>query len=206
MTSAVSLKTYERLKKIFKDEIALKSFLTDLDKKFDELEKLSKDQIKNLENNLYSRLVQKFPTKEEFKSEISRLEIKIESEIKRLEDKIESEIKRLEEKIENKAKLLERKIENEIKRLEGKIESEVKRLEGKIESEIKRLEGKIESEVKRLEGKIESEIKRLEGKIENLSNSIDIKFKIVIGLIILGFTIFNPNFANILKWFFSLFK
>ena len=38
MASVVSLKTYEKLKKVFKDEDTLKSFLTDLDKKFKELE------------------------------------------------------------------------------------------------------------------------------------------------------------------------
>jgi len=64
----------------------------------------------------------------------------------------------------------------------------------------------MESELKGLENKIENEVKRLEGKIENLSHSIDLKFKIVIGLIVLGFIISNPNFVTILKMLFSLFK
>ena len=176
MPSVISLETYKKLKNVFKDEDALISFLTDLDKKFEELENLSKKQREILENNLYARLIQKLPTKEEFKSEI-----------KRLEDKITS---------------LEEKMEIEVNRLENKMENEIKRLESKIVS----LENKMESEIKRLENKIENEVKRLEGKIENLSRSIDLKFKIVIGLIILGFTIFNPNFVTILKMIFSFFK
>jgi len=124
-------------------------------------------------------------TYKKFKNIIKDME-RLESKIVSLENKMESEIKRLESKIVS----LENKMENEIKRLEGKIVS----LENKMESEIKRLENKIEN------------VKRLEGKIENLSCSIDLKFKIVIGLIILGFTIFNPNFVTILKMIFSFFK
>ncbi|HIP93140.1 MAG TPA: hypothetical protein EYH39_01875, partial [Desulfurobacteriaceae bacterium] len=74
MPSVISLETYKKLKNVFKDEDALISFLTDLDKKFEELENLSKKQREILENNLYARLIQKLPTKEEFKSEIKRLE------------------------------------------------------------------------------------------------------------------------------------
>ena len=119
MPSVISLETYKKLKNVFKDEDALISFLTDLDKKFKELENLSKEQREVLENNLYSRLIQKLPTKEEFKSEIKRLEDKIGS----LEKKMEIEIKHLESKMESEIKRLESKIENEVKRLEGKIEN-----------------------------------------------------------------------------------
>ena len=176
MPSVISPRTYEKLKKVFKDEEALVDFLEDLNKEFERLENISIQQKESIENNLYSRLVQKLPTKEE-----------LQSEIKRLEDKIGS---------------LENKIEGEIKRLENKIETESKRLEAKVETEIKRLENKIVSESKRLE----IEIRRLEDKIILLEDKMDLKFKIVIGLIILGFTLFNPNFITILKMILSLFK
>ena len=117
MPSVISPRTYEKLKKVFKDEEALVDFLEDLNKEFERLENISIQQKESIENNLYSRLVQKLPTKEELQSEIKRLEDKIESEIKRLENKIESEIKRLENKIVSESK----RLEIEIKRLEDKI-------------------------------------------------------------------------------------
>ncbi len=192
MPSIISPRTYEKLKKVFKDEEALISFLEDLNKEFEKFESISKEYKENIENNLYSRLVQKLPTKEELKSEINRLE----NEIKHLENKI-GNLKEFTQKLVTKEEF-----KSEFNRLENKIESESKRLE----AELKRLENKIDIEIKRLENKIEAETKHLEDKIENLKQTIDIKFKIVIGLIILGFTIFNPNFITILKMFLSLFN
>ena len=85
MPNVISPRTYEKLKKVFKDEEALVEFLEDLNKEFERLENISIQQKESIENNLYSRLVQKLPTKEELQSEIKRLEDKIETGIRCLE-------------------------------------------------------------------------------------------------------------------------
>lgn len=54
------------------------------------------------------------------------------TDLLRLEGRIESEVNRLESKIESEVSRLESKIEFEIKRLESKIESEVNKLESRL--------------------------------------------------------------------------
>ncbi len=174
MPNIISPRTYEKLKRVFKDDEALISFLEDLNKEFEKFESISKEYKENIENNLYSRLLQKLPTKEELKNEINRLE---------------NEIKYLGNEIGNLKEFIQKLVTKE------EFKSEINRLENKIESETIRLETKL----KRLENDFKIEFKHLEEKI-------DIKFKIVIGLIILGFTLFNPNFITIFKMFLSLFK
>jgi len=102
----VKTETYEKLRKAIGDSEAVMCLVRDLE---EGIENYLKERAEYFENALYSKLVQKLVTKEEFKSEINRLDQKIDFVYKELSNKIDyqhqalqSEIKRVEQNINAK--------------------------------------------------------------------------------------------------------
>ena len=106
MPKLVKTETYEKLRKAIGDSEAVMCLVRDLE---EGIENYLKERAEYFENALYSKLVQKLVTKEEFKSEINRLDQKIDFVYKELSNKIDyqhqalqSEIKRVEQNINAK--------------------------------------------------------------------------------------------------------
>ena len=89
--------------------------------------------------------------------------------------------------------------ESHMARLESFVHSETERLESYVRSEVRRLEDAMQTQVKRLEDLIRTEIKRVEQMIEQKIGRIEDKLAFIVILIILGFTLFNPSFVELLK-------
>ena len=129
------------------------------------IENYLKERAEYFEDALYSKLVQKLITKEEFKSEIKRLE----TEIKRLDQKVDSVYQRLDQKIDFIYSDLNNKIQELSKRMDYQHQA------------------------------LQSEIKRVE-------QNVNAKFWILIVIMLIGFTLFNPYSANIIKSLVSFIK
>ena len=106
MPKLVKTETYEKLRKAIGDSEAVMCLVRDLE---EGIENYLKERAEYFENALYSKLVQKLVTKEEFKSELKRLDQKIDFVYKELSNKIDyqhqalqSEIKRVEQNINAK--------------------------------------------------------------------------------------------------------
>jgi len=162
MASIIKAETYEKLKKAIKDDEAVMCLVRDLE---EGIERYLKERAEYFENALYSKLVQKLVTKEEFKSEINRLDQKIDFVYKDLNNKIQELGKRIE--------IMYTEIN--------------KRMDYQHQS-------------------LQSEIRRLETEIKRVEQNINTKFLILIGIMLLGFTLLNPYTATIIKSVVSFIK
>jgi len=92
MPKLVRAETYEKLRKAIGDSDAVMCLVRDLE---EGIENYLKERAKYFEDVLYSKLVQKLITKEEFKSEIKRLDQKIDFIYNDLNNKIQELSKRM---------------------------------------------------------------------------------------------------------------
>ena len=162
MPKLVRAETYEKLRKAIGDSDAVMCLVRDLE---EGIENYLKERAEYFEDALYSKLVQKLITKEEFKSEIKRLE----TEIKHLDQKVDFVYQRLDQKIDFIYNDLNNKIQELSKRMDYQHQA------------------------------LQSEIKRVE-------QNVNAKFWILIVIMLIGFTLFNPYSANIIKSLVSFIK
>ncbi len=170
-------------------------------------EKLGEDTAKVLTDYLEDvkeDLTSKFMTREEaiqwfeaLRSEIKALDEKItasRNEFMGMYEALKSEIKSLEEKVDAKYSVLEERInavEKEVKALEEKMNAKYSALEERIKA--------VETEVKALDEKMNERYQRLEEKFDHKIDRTNLLLIFLIILTILGTTLFNPNFINIMK-------
>ena len=117
MPKLVRAETYEKLRKAIGDSDAVMCLVRDLE---EGIENYLKGRAEYFEDALYSKLIQKLITKEEFKSEIKRLE----TEIKHLDQKIDFIYSDLNNKIQELSKRMDyqyQALQSEIKRVEQNV-------------------------------------------------------------------------------------
>jgi len=117
MPKLVRAETYEKLRKAIGDSDAVMCLVRDLE---EGIENYLKERAEYFEDALYSKLIQKLITKEEFKSEIKRLE----TEIKHLDQKIDFIYSDLNNKIQELSKRMDyqyQALQSEIKRVEQNV-------------------------------------------------------------------------------------
>ncbi|MGB6976939.1 MAG: hypothetical protein WBE18_05755 [Gammaproteobacteria bacterium] len=76
---------------------------------------------------------------------------------------IKSQLQRLDGKLETQIQCLDGKLETQIQRLDGKLETQIQRLDIKLETQIQRLDIKLETQIQRLDNKMDSNFKWLIG-------------------------------------------
>ncbi len=121
MASIIKAETYEKLRRAIKDDEAVMHLVRDLE---EGIEKYLKENAKQIENELYIGILQKLVTKEEFKSEINRLDQKIDFVYKDLNNKIQELGKRIEimyTEINKRMDYQHQALQSEIKRVEQNI-------------------------------------------------------------------------------------
>ncbi len=117
MPKLVRAETYEKLRKAIGDSDAVMCLVRDLE---EGIENYLKERAEYFEDALYSKLIQKLITKEEFKSEIKRLE----TEIKHLDQKIDFIYNDLNNKIQELSKRMDyqyQALQSEINRVEQNV-------------------------------------------------------------------------------------
>ncbi len=177
MPKLVKTETYEKLRKAIGDSEAVMCLVRDLE---EGIENYLKERAEYFENALYSKLVQKLVTKEEFKSELKRLDQKIDFVYQQLDQKIDFVYKDLDKKLNLAYQKLDQKINFSYNDLNNKIQELSKRMDYQYQA-------------------LQSEIKRVE---QNIST----KFWILIIIMLIGLTLLNPYAANIIKGLISLIK
>ncbi len=181
-------------------------------------EKLGEDTAKVLTDYLEDvkeDLTSKFLTKDEAIQLFETLKAEIRAnrrEYIQMFKALKAEIKALDEKMDAKYSALEEKInavEKEVKALEEKMDAKYSYLEGLIHSLEEKMDAKysaledriksVETEIKALDEKMNERYQRLEEKFDHKIDRTNLLLIFLIILTILGTTLFNPNFINIMK-------
>ncbi len=156
-------------------------------------EKLGEDTAKVLTDYLEDvkeDLTSKFLTKDEAIQLFETLKAEIRAnrrEYIQMFKALKTEINALEEKVDAKYSVLEEKI--------NAVEKEVRALEEKMDAKYSYLEGLINA----LRNEMNERYQRLEEKFDHKIDRTNLLLIFLIILTILGTTLFNPNFINIMK-------